>query len=40
MDVWFCEGRNHRREAKCELSGSTSEKCALSRARLDTRVFP
>jgi hypothetical protein len=24
MDVWFCGG-NHRREAKCELSGSASE---------------
>src|SRR5207302_6565150 len=32
MDVWFCEGRNDRGEAKCELSGSASEEYALSRA--------
>jgi transposase len=28
-----------RREAKCELSGSACEKCALSRARQRSRVF-
>src|SRR5438876_3524158 len=26
MDVWFCESRDHRREAKCELSGSAFPK--------------
>ena len=39
MDVRFCEGRDHSREALgCELKILT-RKCALSRARLGPRVF-
>jgi hypothetical protein len=32
MDVWFWEGRNQRREAKCKLRGSASEECEPSGA--------
>ena len=33
MDVWFCEGRSHSREATCELRILWQVRCARSHER-------
>ena len=39
MDVWFCEGRNHRRRHTCELRMLTMRTCALLRSASGANVF-
>ncbi len=39
MDVWFCIGRNLRREAQSALEHPDQIECALSQARPKTRAF-
>src|SRR5438876_12268267 len=40
MDVRFCEGRNHRREARVRAAGSASvRRCALLRCALQENLF-
>src|SRR5216117_1343028 len=40
MDVRFCEGRNHRREARVRAAGSARvRRCALLRSALQENLF-
>src|SRR5438552_1864942 len=40
MDVRFCEGRNHRREARVRAAGSARvRRCALPRSALQENLF-
>ena len=39
MDVWFCEGRNHRREANVASWAFCIKYCALLGARARENLF-
>ena len=39
MDVRFCEGRNHRREAHLRAAGSDKDNCARSSKRASGEIF-